>query len=91
MIARTAGIPYHIYAALLPLAPRIHYALIYGAVARADDQTEWEPLPGQERPTVRSIRIAAKSKIELLVIGDVSLEQLSAQLSAVQAALHRRI
>jgi uncharacterized protein len=94
VIARTAGIPYHLHAALLPLAPRIRYALIFGAVARADDQQECEwdkPIPGEEHRTARSIRIAAKSKIELLIVGEVSREEVGVHLVPVQAVLHRRI
>jgi hypothetical protein len=82
------------------LAPLIRYALVYGAVARADEQTELnasfqsEPslFPREHvRASARVARMAATGKVDLLVIGTVSMDEVRARLIPVQDALHRRI
>jgi predicted nucleotidyltransferase len=71
LIAKTSGVFHLLRSALAPLAKRITFALVYGSMARGDEN--------------------AGSDVDLMVIGNVSMDELLAQLTSAERDLGRSI
>jgi len=71
LIAKTSGVFHLLRSALAPLAKKIIFALVYGSMARGDEN--------------------AGSDVDLLVIGNVSMDELLAQLASAERDLGRSI
>lgn len=71
LIAKTAGVFHILRSALAPLAKKIAFALVYGSMARGDEN--------------------AVSDVDLMVIGDVSLDELLTHLASAERDLGRPI
>jgi uncharacterized protein len=71
LIAKTAGAFHILRSALAPLAKKIAFALVYGSMARGDEN--------------------AGSDVDLMVIGDVTLDELLTRLASAERDLGRSI
>lgn len=71
LIAKTSGIFHRLRSALVPLASQITFALVYGSIARGDED--------------------AGSDVDLMVVGNVTLDDVLAQLAPVENAIGRTI
>jgi predicted nucleotidyltransferase len=71
LIAKTSGIFHQLRSALAPLASQITFALVYGSIARGDED--------------------AGSDVDLMIVGNVTLDDVLAQLSPVENAVGRPI
>lgn len=71
LIAKTSGIFHHLRSALAPLASQIIFALVYGSIARGDED--------------------AGSDVDLMIVGNVTLDDVLAQLTSVENAIGRPI
>jgi predicted nucleotidyltransferase len=71
LVAKTSGIFQQLRFALMPLAARITVALVYGSLARGDEN--------------------AQSDVDLLIIGDVTLDEILVQLTPLEPVLGRPI
>lgn len=71
LIAKASGIFHQLRSALVPLASQITFALVYGSIARGDEDAE--------------------SDVDLMVVGNVTLDDVLAQLTSVENAIGRPI
>jgi uncharacterized protein len=71
LIAKTSGIFHQLRSALAPLASQIIFALVYGSIARGDED--------------------AGSDVDLMIVGNVTLDDVLAQLTSVEDAIGRPI
>jgi predicted nucleotidyltransferase len=71
LIAKTSGIFHQLRSALHPLASQIIFALVYGSIARGDED--------------------AGSDVDLMIVGNVTLDDVLAQLAPVENAIGRSI
>ncbi len=71
LIAKTSGIFHQLRSALAPLASQIIFALVYGSIARGDED--------------------AGSDVDLMIVGNVTLDDVLAQLTSVENAIGRPI
>jgi DNA-binding MarR family transcriptional regulator len=71
LVAKTSGIFHLLRSALAPLAKQISFALVYGSMARGDEN--------------------AGSDVDLMVIGDVTLDEILAHLTPAERDLGRPI
>jgi uncharacterized protein len=71
LIAKTSGIFHQLRSALAPLASQITFALVYGSIARGDED--------------------AGSDVDLMIVGNVTLDDVLAQLAPVENAIGRPI
>ncbi|MEI9979947.1 MAG: nucleotidyltransferase domain-containing protein [Edaphobacter sp.] len=71
LIAKTSGIFHQLRSALASLASQIIFALVYGSIARGDED--------------------AGSDVDLMIVGNVTLDDVLAQLTSVENAIGRPI
>lgn len=71
LIAKTSGIFHQLRSALATLASQIVFALVYGSIARGDED--------------------AGSDVDLMIVGNVTLDDVLAQLTSVENAIRRPI
>jgi uncharacterized protein len=71
LIAKTSGIFHQLRSALASLASQIVFALVYGSIARGDED--------------------AGSDVDLMIVGNVTLDDVLAQLTSVENAIRRPI
>lgn len=71
LIAKTSGIFHQLRSALATLASQIVFALVYGSIARGDED--------------------AGSDVDLIIVGNVTLDDVLAQLTSVENAIGRPI
>jgi uncharacterized protein len=71
LIAKTSGIFHQLRSALATLASQIVFALVYGSIARGDED--------------------AGSDVDLMIVGNVTLDDVLAQLTSVENAIGRPI
>jgi uncharacterized protein len=71
LIAKTSGIFHQLRSALGPLGSQITFALVYGSIARGDED--------------------AGSDVDLMIVGNVTLDGVLAQLTSVENAIGRPI
>jgi uncharacterized protein len=71
LIAKTSGIFHQLRSALATLASQIIFALVYGSIARGDED--------------------AGSDVDLMIVGNVTLDDVLAQLTPVENAIGRPI
>lgn len=71
LIAKTSGIFHLLRGALAPLEPRIKFALVYGSLARGEED--------------------AKSDIDLMIVGDVALDEVLTYLTPAERGVGRSI
>lgn len=71
LIAKTSGIFHQLRSALVPLTSQIAVALVYGSIARGDDD--------------------AGSDVDLMIVGNVALDDVLAQVAPVENAVGRTI
>jgi uncharacterized protein len=71
LIAKTTGIFHQLRSALAPLGSQITFALVYGSIARGDED--------------------AGSDVDLMIVGNVTLDEVLAQLSPVENVVGRPI
>ncbi len=71
LIAKTTGIFHQLRAALTPLAAQISFALVYGSIARGEEDAE--------------------SDVDLMVVGDVTLDGVLAQVAPIESSIGRSI
>ncbi len=71
LIAKTSGIFHQLRSALVPLTSQITFALVYGSIARGDED--------------------AGSDVDLMIVGNVTLDDVLAQLTSVENAIGRPI
>jgi len=69
LIAKTSGIFHQLRSALAPLASQIIFALVYGSIARGDED--------------------AGSDVDLMIVGNVTLDDVLAQLTSVENVIGR--
>lgn len=65
------GIFHQLHSALAPLAAQITFALVYGSIARGDEDAE--------------------SDVDLMIVGNVTLDDVLTQLAPVERAIGRSI
>lgn len=71
LIAKTSGIFHQLRSALAPLTSQIVFALVYGSIARGNED--------------------AGSDVDLMIVGNVTLDDVLAQLISVESAIGRPI
>ncbi|HEX3661373.1 MAG TPA: nucleotidyltransferase domain-containing protein [Acidobacteriaceae bacterium] len=71
LIAKTSGIFHQLRSALAPFTSQITFALVYGSIARGDED--------------------AGSDVDLMIVGNVTLDDVLAQLTPVENAIGRPI
>ncbi len=71
LISKTSGIFHQLRSALAPLASQIIFALVYGSIARGDEDAE--------------------SDVDLMIVGNLILDDVLAQLTSVENAVGRSI
>lgn len=71
LVAKTTGIFHQLRSALAPLTSQITFALVYGSIARGDEDAE--------------------SDVDLMILGNVTLDDVLAQLAPVENAIGRTI
>jgi uncharacterized protein len=71
LVAKTSGIFQQIRSALTPLAPRIAAAVVYGSLARGEEN--------------------AQSDVDLLIVGDVTLDEVLTQVAPLEQVIGRPI
>jgi len=71
LIAKTSGVFHQLRSALAPIAAQITFALVYGSIARGDEDAE--------------------SDVDLMIVGNVILDDVLTQLAPVERAIGRPI
>jgi uncharacterized protein len=71
LIAKTSGIFHQLRSALAPLAAQMNFALVYGSIARGDED--------------------AGSDVDLMIVGNVTLDDVLALLGGAESAIGRPI
>jgi len=71
LIAKTSGIFHQLRSALTPVASQIIFALVYGSIARGEED--------------------AGSDVDLMIVGNVTLDDVLAQLTSVENTIRRPI
>ncbi len=71
LLAKTTGVFHLIRTALMPLAPRIDFAFVYGSVARGEE--------------------TASSDIDMMVVGNVTLDEILDAVSPLERYLRRPV